>query len=303
MAGAFTTIDLSKLPAPNIIEPLNFELVLAEILTDFQKRMEVAGLPFTAPLESDPVYKLAEVVAYRDLLVRQRVNEAARATMIAYATGSDLDNIAANFGVSRLTVTPADDTAIPPVPAVLEDDEDFRQRIPLSLEGYTTAGSEGSYVYHALTASGQVRDVSAVSPEPGRVTVYVLSVEGDGSASGELITTVTDALNSAYVRPMTDQVTVLAASIVPYSVTAELILYPGPDGMAVMDAAHAALTEYATAMHRIGYDVSISGIYQALHRPGVQHVVLTGPVTNIEVGAGQAPYCTAINLTMREPDA
>ena len=120
---------------------------------------------------------------------------------------------------------------------------------------------------------------------------------------GELIPTVTEALNSDSVRPMTDPVTVLAASIVPYSVTAELILYPGPDGMAVMDAAHAALTEYATAMHSIGYDVSISGIYQALHRPGVQHVVLTGPVANVEVGAGQAPYCTAINLTMREPDA
>ena len=298
MAGAFTTIDLSKLPPPSVLEPLNYELILQELLADFHQRMDAAGDPFTALVESDPAYKLAETFAYRELLLRERVNNACRAVMIAYASGADLDNIGANFGVARLLITPADDSTIPPTPAVWETDDEFRQRIPLSLEGYTTAGSEGSYVYHALSADGQVKDASAVSPEPGKVTVYVLGRYNDGSATPELLEIVTAALNSEYVRPMTDQVTVLSASIISYTVTAELVVYPGPDATAVMEAAQTALEEYTASMLRIGYDINLSGIYQALHRPGVAKVNLAEPLANIEVGPGQAAYCFGITLTL-----
>lgn len=300
MAGAFTTIDLSKLQAPAVIEPLDYEQVLADILDDFSRRMADAGQPFTGFVESDPAYKLAEAVAYREIVLRERINNAARAVMVAYATGADLDNIAANFGVARLLVTPADDTAIPPVPAVWESDEDFRQRIPVSLEGYTTAGSEGSYVYHGLSASGAVKDVSATSPEPGDVLVYVLARDGDGSADEQLLATVTAALNSDYVRPMTDRLTVLSASIVPYTIQAELLLYPGPDAGTVRDAAIEALQQYTGDMHRIGFDVTISGIYQALHRPGVQSVNLITPTSNLAIGDGQAAWCTSIDVSTSE---
>lgn len=36
------------------------------------------------------------------MLLRQRVNEAARAVMVAYAVGGDLEQIGANYGVGRL---------------------------------------------------------------------------------------------------------------------------------------------------------------------------------------------------------
>ncbi len=40
--------------------------------------------------------------------------------MVAYAMGGDLDQLAANYNVKRLTVTPADNDAVPPVAAVME---------------------------------------------------------------------------------------------------------------------------------------------------------------------------------------
>lgn len=296
MAGAFTVVDLSQLPAPNVVEPLDFETIFSEMLADLQQRDPT----FTALVESDPAYKILEVCAYRELLMRQRVNEAAKAVMLAYATGADLDQLGANVGVQRQVITPADDTTVPPTPAVMESDEDFRARIQLSPEGYTTAGSEGSYVFHGLGADADVKDIQAISPEPGKVTVYVLSRTGNGSAPSGTLTAVTNTLNGETIRPMTDEVTVLSANIVNYAITAELTLFPGPDANVVKQSAIDAVTAFAEAQRRIGYDVTLSGIYHALHQPGVQNVTLTSPTASLVLGDGQASYCTAITITVAD---
>lgn len=294
MSGAFTTVNLAELAAPGVVEALSFESIFAAMLADLIARDPA----FSALVESDPAYKILEVAAYRELLVRQRVNEAAKAIMLAFAAGSDLDHIGANFNVGRLLIDAGDPNAIPPVAPTYESDDDFRQRIPLSLEGYTTAGSEGSYVFHGLSADGNVKDISAVSPTPGEVIVYVLSRDGNGEASSELLDTVEAALNADKVRPMTDQVTVQSAAIVEYSITAVLTLYPGPSSAVVLAAAQAAVQAYADANHRMGYDVNLSAVYRALHQPGVQNVNLTLPAANIVVADGQAAFCTAINITV-----
>lgn len=291
---ANTALDLSQIPAPNVVEALDFETIFSAMLADLQSR----DATFTALVESDPAYKILEVAAYRELLIRQRINEASKAVMLAFAVGSDLDQIGANFGLARLVVTPADPTAIPPTSAVMEPDADFRARIQLSFEGYTTAGSEGSYVFHALSADGDVKDVQATSPAPGDVVVYVLSRSGNGAAPSELLAKVNAALNSDKVRPMTDRVTVQSASVVNYQIAAELVVYPGPDSAVVRQAAIDAATSYALAQRRIGYDVTLSGIYAALHQPGVQRVNLAEPAENLVIGEGEASFCTEIAITV-----
>lgn len=296
MAGAFTVVDLSQLPAPNVVEPLDFETIFEQMLADLQQRDPT----FTALVESDPAYKILEVCAYRELLMRQRVNEAAKAVMLAYSTGSDLDQLGANVGVQRQVITPADDTTVPPTPAVMESDEDFRARIQLSPEGYTTAGSEGSYVFHGLGADADVKDIQAISPTPGKVTIYVLSRTGDGSAPTATITAVKNTLNSDTIRPMTDEVTVLSANIVNYTITAELTLFPGPDANVVKQSAIDAVAAFTEAQRRIGFDVTLSGIYHALHQPGVQNVKLTSPTASLVLGDGQASFCTAITVTVAD---
>lgn len=294
MAGAFTTVNLSQLPAPGVVETLDYEAVLASMLADLQSR----DAAFTALVESDPAYKVLEVAAYREMLLRQRVNDAARAVMLAFAEDADLDQIGANYSVQRLVLDEGDASAVPPVPPTYEDDVDFRARIQLSPEGYTTAGSEGSYVFHGLGADADVRDIQAVSPTPGQVTVYVLSRSGTGAASSALLAAVNAKLDSESVRPLTDQVTVLSASIVNYTISAELVMYPGPDPVVVRDAAVAAVTAYAQGQRRIGYDVTLSGIYAALHQPGVQRVNLAAPTANLVIDDGEASNCTSITVTI-----
>ncbi|MDO8908909.1 MAG: baseplate J/gp47 family protein [Pseudohongiella sp.] len=291
-----SAIDLSLLPSPQVVETLNYETILAEMIADLVAR----DPDFTELLESDPAIKILEVAAYRELLVRQRVNDAARSVMLAFARGANLDQIGANFNISRLVIDPGDASAIPPEPEILESDTDFRARIQLALEGITTAGSVGSYVFHALGADADVRDIQALSTEPGVVTVYVLSRSGTGTASGDLIDKVDVALNQESVRPLTDLVNVVSAAIVEYAIEANLTMLPGPDPEVVRQSAEEKLTSYIESIRKIGYDVTLSGIYAALHQPGVQSVDLVSPLATIVIGDGEAAYCTDIAVTASE---
>lgn len=291
MAGAFTAVDLSRLPAPDVVEPLSYEAIRDEMLADLQARDPA----FTALVPSDPAYKIIEVAAYRELLIRQRVNEAGKAVMLAYARRGDLDQIAARYNVERFLLDPGDPEALPPIPPTYEDDASLRRRVQLSFEGFSTAGPEGAYIFHALGADPRVLDASVDSPAPGEVVVSVLSRDGSGTALPDLLAAVTAALGDD-VRPLTDQVTVQSAAIVTYAVDAALILYPGPDGQVVLQAAEAALGTYIEHNHRLGRDVTLSGIYAALHQEGVQNVILAAPVADVVVTSGEAAYCTAVTV-------
>ena len=294
MSG-YSAIDLSLLPVPGVVETLDYEAILTAMKADLAAR--APELAAVLALESEPVVKLLEVAAYRELLLRARVNDAAQAVTLARATGTDLDNLAALFGVVRLVISPGDPLAVPPVAPTLESDADLRRRAQLALEGFSTAGPEGAYVFHALSASADVLDVSAVSPSPGDVLVTVLSRTGSGAAPAPLLATVAAALNAGDVRPLCDNVVVQSAAIVSYAITATLYFYAGPDSAVVLAAAQAAANAYASAQHRIGRDVTLSGLFAALHQPGVQRVQLTSPSATLTIGSGQASWCTAITLT------
>jgi phage-related baseplate assembly protein len=288
-----TAIDLSQLSAPDVIEALDFETILEEMITDLQARDPA----FNALVESDPAYKILEVAAYRELLIRQRVNDASLANMLAYAMGADLENLAAIQNVERLVIDPGDPEANPPVDPTYESDTALRARVQLAPEGQSTAGPSGAYEYHALSAHGQVLDVSVVSPVPGEVLITVLSTEGDGEPDQDLLDIVEEALNDETVRPLTDQVTVQAATIIEYTIEATLYFYEGPDRATVLAAAEEAAEVYAAAHHRVGHDIILSGLYAALHQPGVQRVELTEPSASITVDTDEASYCTGITLT------
>lgn len=288
----YSTINLAGLPAPQVIADVSVEGELNDLLADFQTRYPA----YSAVLESDPIQKLCEAFAYRLAVEKQARNDAFKAVMLAYAEGADLDQIGANFDVERLTITPADPNVIPPTAAVMEKDDDFRARIQLSFESYSTAGSTGSYAYHAKSSSAQVADVQVDSPTPGCVTVYVLSTEGDGTASVDLIETVSAAIAPDDVRPLTDNVTVQPAEILPFEIEAVLTLYPGPDQGVVIQAAAEAMQKYADQVHKIGYTVATSGVYAALQQTGVEKVELTGWGGDISSAVSQAPFCTKINI-------
>lgn len=317
----FADIDLSSLPQPNVVEVINYETILTDLTDDFLTRYPAYS---AETLESDPAMKLLEVAAYRETILRQRVNDTARARMLPYALGADLEILAADVGVYRLQLTAANPDAVPPVDATYESDDSLRRRAQLAPESLTTAGSEGSYVYNALTAgetpvgitidsptsgtvvltytfnadglAAKIKDATAVRPQRGDVLVTVLGYDGDGTVDTETITQIESTLSARTVRPLCCDVTVQSATIIPYAPIALLTIYDGLDADAITAAALAAMQAVAAKRHRLDEKITASVIDAALHVAGVQKVVLTG-WTDVLCDNSQAPYMTDCTLT------
>lgn len=298
-------IDLSQLPAPSVVETVDFEAILAERkarLVSLYPEDERADITARLALKSEPITKLLEENAYREVVLRQRINEAARANMLAFATGTDLDNWAANVNVERLMISPGDPDAVPPVPPTYESDTRLRLRAQRAFEGLSVAGPTGAYVFHALSADGRVADATAVSPSPCVAIVTVLSQLGTGEATQDLLDIVQAALSAEDVRPVGDRLTVQSATIVDYAIEATLYLYPGPEQEPILAAAQAKAEAYVAEQRRLGRDIRLSAVYAALHVEGVQRVELISPAADVVLDDSQASHCTGVTLTIGGSD-
>lgn len=290
------TIDLSELPPPEVIAALDYEVILSDVkaqMVSAYPEDQQDAIAAAMVLESEPLNVIAQVIAYRELLLRQLVNDGAAACMLSHAVSTDLDNLAANNNTERLTVTEATDTT----DAEMESDSKLRLRAQAAFEGLSVAGPTAAYEYFAKSASGKVADAKASSPAPAEVIVSVLSSEGDGTASAELIATVNAALSDDSVRPVGDRLTVQSAEIVNYEIAATLYFYPGPESEPIADAAEEALQSWLADQGGIGRDVARSAIMAALHVQGVQRVEVQSPPANVVISDTQAARCTSVTIT------
>ncbi|MBZ9561031.1 baseplate J/gp47 family protein [Pseudomonas sp. P116] len=299
--NTFVAIDLGQLPAPQIVEQIDYEQILAErkaYAISLWPAEEQAAIAARLDIESEPLTKLLEENAYRETIWRQRVNEASVANMLALAKGTDLENLAANYNVKRLTIQVANPSAVPPIPLLMENDDSLRERAQMAWEGLSTAGPRNSYIFHARSADGQVADATAESPAPAEAVVTVQSVLGDGTASPTLLATVTAYLSDDDRRPVADRLTVQSAEILSYQVKAKLFLMTsGPESELILAAANAQLLTFVHQRRRLGLEVSESIIHASLHVEGVRKVVLEDWI-DIVAAKYQAPYCTNIELAL-----
>ncbi|MDD1980005.1 baseplate J/gp47 family protein [Pseudomonas asiatica] len=299
--NTFTPIDLSQLPAPDVVQQVDFEQILAErkayaiALWPADEQAEIAG---RLALESEPITKLLQENAYREMVWRQRVNEASLASMLAYAKGADLDQIAGNFNVQRLVIQAANLAAVPPVPLVMESDDALRERAQMAFEGLSTAGPRNAYIFHARSAAGQVADASAESPTPAVAVVTIQSTEANGLADAALLAQVREYLNDQDRRPVGDRLIVQTAQPLPFQIKATLYLQTqGPEAEPILAAADQKVWAYVNQRRRLGMQVSESAVHAALHVEGVRKVVLQN-WSDINATTAQAPYCTAIDLLL-----
>lgn len=289
----FDTVDLSRLPAPNVIEPLDYEGLNSDFIASFIASAGAVGFGYDVQgLETDPVVITGQAFSFQRLLDRARVNDAARSVMLAFSTGADLEHLAALYGVRRAVVSPATANA----PEVLESDERLRARVQLAPEALATTGTRGGYIFHAFAADPTVTDVGLIVPTPGQVDV-VVQAGATGEASPEVVSRVLQRLTRDDIRPLTVAVTVRAAVIVPYSVTATLEVLRGPDPALIRQNAEASLRAFAKTRFRVGYRVPVSSIFAALTVPGVERVRLTAPVSDVAPARDALARLDAVSLT------
>lgn len=296
-----TAIALTQLTPPDVIETLDFETILAERkaeLIALYPAEQQAAIAAALELESEPMLKLLQNATYRELVLRARYNDEARALLLAYAKGADLDHIGTTYyREARLIVTPGDATVNPPVQTVYEDDEAYRERLELKPESWSTAGPTEGYEFHARSASALVKGAKATSPTPGTTLITVLSSEGDGVPSQAVLDLVIARLNTQNIRPLSEEVLVQAAEIIHYSIVADLYVYAGSVSSLAVSEAQVSLAKYAAAHHKLGEDITVSAANAAAFSAGVQRVALNIPA-DIAVADHQAAYCTGITVNI-----
>lgn len=256
-------MNLNELDAPAVIE----ELSLKEILEQMKNRLIAIDSKYTAYVESDPLIKLMEICAYRELLLRQCINQAAKSNLLAFATGTDLDNLGAFYDVKRREG---------------ETDEEFRERIRLKIVGWSCAGPRTAYCYHALNADARVKEVNADSPEPGVVRISILSKEPGGVVSDELLKTVSDYIQRDDIKVLTDTVRVVACSLIDVTIQAKISLMSTtpPEFLdTIKSNFKIAFANYAG----MGVSVSRSWIISNLFLDGVKDVQLLSPLNDVVV--------------------
>lgn len=319
------TVTGINLPQPQILEALNYDQIFAELVADFQQRHP----DYDALLYSDPAIKLLEVAAYREVLLRQRVNDAFKATLLGLAEGTDLDNLADFYDVARATG---------------ETDVALRSRVIERIKGSSTAGGAAWYRYQALTSDDRVRDALVTSPDAGEVSVAILSEEGqqirlatgaaldalgaiygvsrlpgpppeaddlyrsrvrmaalgtggEGVASSVLLGIVDEKMQADNVRVITDSVQTISCNIVETDVVANIYLYPETSS-AILNGLDEQLRTDLDAEGGLGWNLSRSWLISRLHLAGVQRVELQTPAADIDIDNSSAVALGDITITL-----
>lgn len=160
------------------------------------------------------------------------------------------------------------------------DDDDYYELMRASMDGYSTAGGVGNYVYHAKRVSSEIADVVANSPTPGEVRLYVLM--DDGTAAGEeMKNAVLEACNADTVRPMTDHVLMEDPESVSYDIdfTYWISSKQTIGSAEIQDKVDAAVQKYISwQSSRLGLDINPSVLIGLLMQTGIKRVELRSPV-------------------------
>lgn len=283
--------DLSTLPKPSVVETLDFEQIVSRQKARFQDAWETvrAAYPDLPPydvgmLETDPAVIQNESESYRELGLRARVNEAARARLLAFAQGSDLDHLAAFYDVFRLPS---------------ETDARLKLRVILAIQGRSTGGPKERYKSIAMAADLKVDNVEVyrIGRSPV-IYVAVFSTEANGIASPQLLATVKAALEDESVRLANDEFVISSAVQIAVTLSADIWLLPDADSATVERAKTALLTAWELE-RGLGRDLVREWWVSKLMISGVHKVVPTNPAADIVAAPSQAISISAVDLTLK----
>jgi phage-related baseplate assembly protein len=289
------TIDLSRLPAPNAIEPLDYETLQSAFVDRFVAVWAAArALDPSLPdydvqtLETDPAIIVSQAWSYLRLIDRARVNDAVRAVLAPLAKGDDLDNVVARANIERLTVVPATESTR----AVMESDERLLLRYLLAFSR-PAAGTRERYLFEAYTALPLLHHAAvngrAVHGRRGDIDIVLAGPEGRDLTEEEMYV-VKERLLADDVKPEAVSVICLRAQRTLYDFAGALAVAKGPDPTAVTSEAAARVRIAAKERMKIGGFVPINSLVGAIYGPGVLRASATSPAADV---AG-SPYAIPI---------
>lgn len=163
-----------------------------------------------------------------------------------------------------------------------ESDDDYRERIHEAPEHFSTAGPTGAYEYWAKSANSGIIDVAVTSPSAGTVEIRPL-MTGGTLPKQELLDAVKTVVSADKVRPLTDNVSVVAPDEVSYDIAMTYYTDTGTAKSTIKDAVAQAVNNYRLwQKSKIGRDINPSRlIADVMAVAGVKRVTLTAPTYTV----------------------
>lgn len=162
----------------------------------------------------------------------------------------------------------------------IEDNDPYAERIRLAPESFSTAGPDGAYIYWAKTASAEIVDVLVQSNSPGVVQIRPL-LTGGNIPSQAVLDAVAAACNDKKVRPLTDQVQVLAPEIITYDLNTTYWIASSDSSLAasIQTKVNEAIEGYKTwQKSKLGRDIDPSELIFRIKQAGANRASVTSPI-------------------------
>lgn len=319
----------NKLQHPKVVETKPFEQALSEFkqhIISFIAQSDLSlSLSIAETLENDAelITKIVQACVYVQQVRQREINHDALQMFVNWATGSNLDAKVRDLGLTRQLIKAGDENAFPPVPGVYESDDDLRHRYFLTLLGFSTAGAEHAYIYHCMTLgerpeitvnsesdrvvnvryefknseyAGKVKDASVQRPAPGKVLLTILSRDGNGIPSAELLDFIREYFERGDVAPATDDITVQAVEIINYSIDCTIYVNAGASPEIIKNDALERINHYANEQKRLGAAIEPSFIGHLLHSAGAVRYDL--PLNLVNCSKSQAPVLSNVTINV-----
>lgn len=94
-------INIKALPAPTVLNTKTYEEILALNTNILKDIFTSKGIDWQ-PLDSDQYSLILQAFAYRELYLRNEINEIVKELLLAFCSGSNLDHKVADNGIERL---------------------------------------------------------------------------------------------------------------------------------------------------------------------------------------------------------
>ena len=163
-----------------------------------------------------------------------------------------------------------------------ESDENFRERINIAPESFSSAGPFGAYEYLARSAHQDIIDVAVLGQpyaEPGTVEIYPLMTGGE-LPSSDILELVLDACSTADKRPLTDLVLVKQPETVKYEISAKFFIdrANASSAAAIKLRAESAFDDFMLWQRsKLGRDINPSELNHRLVEAGAKRVEIYTP--------------------------
>lgn len=323
----------NPLPVPDFIVTPVFETLLAsiknEVFSYFELHapVELDAIKETLENEAELLTKFTEAITSIIQSHFRKMNEQAKQMFGMYATDNAMiDLIASQLNVQRLVLDEGDPNAFPVVPPTMESNHDLLTRYYLAAYSLASTGTRGGYRFHALTLGGRpsvnidssqhnkvvvtyefkenelagnTKDAQARQVSPGVVDCYILSHEGSGLPSGELINATQIYMSSDEIAQETDLLTVKKGTIKPWNCVADVYISSAPDPQLIKESVIKAVQQYADKQHRLDADIEPSMLYNIiLAGTGAFKANLTKPAQPILCDFKEAPYLESIQINI-----